>query len=42
MSATFNPIVSVVIPAYNAATFIETTLESVRAQTFTRYEVVVV
>jgi glycosyltransferase involved in cell wall biosynthesis len=42
MSATFNPIVSVVIPAYNAATFIETTLESVRTQTFTRYEIVVV
>ncbi|MBI4677692.1 MAG: glycosyltransferase family 2 protein [Elusimicrobia bacterium] len=36
------PRVSVVIPAYNAASFIETTLDSIRAQTFTDYEVVVV
>jgi glycosyltransferase involved in cell wall biosynthesis len=35
------PLVSVVIPAYNAAAFIEKTLDSVRAQTFTDYEVIV-
>lgn len=36
------PRVSVVIPAYNSAPFIAETLESVFAQTFTAYEVVVV
>jgi glycosyltransferase involved in cell wall biosynthesis len=36
------PRVSVVIPAYNAAPFIADTLESVFAQTFTDYEVIVV
>lgn len=35
------PRVSVVIPAYNAAPFIEKTLDSVRAQTFCDYEIVV-
>src|SRR5687768_17409195 len=34
--------VSVVIPAYNAADFIERTLESVRAQTYRSYEDVVI
>ena len=34
--------VSVVIPAYNAAEFIQATLNSVRAQTFTNYEIIVV
>lgn len=36
------PAVSIVIPAYNAAPFIEKTLESVRAQTFSDYEIIVV
>jgi len=36
------PLVSVVIPAYNAAPYIGSTLESVFAQTFTDYEVLVV
>ncbi|MCX5788618.1 MAG: glycosyltransferase family A protein [Elusimicrobia bacterium] len=36
------PLVSVVIPAYNAAAFIEKTLDTVRAQTFKDYEVIVV
>lgn len=35
------PLVSVVIPAWNAERFIEKTLDSVKAQTFTDYEVVV-
>lgn len=34
--------VSVVIPAWNAAAFIEKTLDTVKAQTFTDYEVIVV
>ncbi len=36
------PAVSVVIPAYNAATYIAETLDSVFAQTFSDYEVIVV
>ena len=36
------PRVSVIIPAYNIASFIVETLESVFAQTFTNYEVIVV
>lgn len=36
------PAVSVVIPAYNAAQFLEKTLDSVRAQTFSSYEIVIV
>jgi glycosyltransferase involved in cell wall biosynthesis len=36
------PAVSVIVPAYNAAPYIGETLESVFAQTFTDYEVVVV
>jgi teichuronic acid biosynthesis glycosyltransferase TuaG len=36
------PRVSVVIPAYNAAAFIEATLETVASQTFKDYEVVVI
>ncbi|MCX5783023.1 MAG: glycosyltransferase, partial [Elusimicrobia bacterium] len=36
------PLISVVIPAYNSANFISKTLDSVRAQTFNDYEVVVV
>jgi len=37
-----SPAVSVVIPAYNVAPFIRETLDSVFAQTFTNYEVIVV
>ena len=36
------PAVSIVIPAFNSASFIADTLESVFAQTFTDYEVIVV
>lgn len=42
MTDSADPKVSIVIPAYNAAAFIERTLASVKAQTFTDYEVVVV
>lgn len=37
-----SPLVSIIIPAYNVATFIGETLESVFAQTFTNYEVIVI
>ncbi len=36
------PVVSVVIPAYNVAPYISETLDSIFAQTFARYEVIVV
>lgn len=36
------PLFSVVIPAYNAAAFIEATLDSVRKQTFLEFEIIVV
>ena len=36
------PLVSIVIPAYNVAAFIGETLDSVFAQTFTDFEVIVV
>jgi glycosyltransferase involved in cell wall biosynthesis len=36
------PTVSIIIPAYNVARFIDETLKSVFAQTFTNYEVIVV
>lgn len=36
------PFISVVIPAYNAEKYIEETLDSVRAQTFSDYEILVV
>ena len=36
------PLVSVIIPAYNAAEFIGETLDSIFAQTFARYEVIVI
>lgn len=41
-SAPLSPLISIVIPAYNVAPFIEETLKSVFAQTFTDYEVIVV
>src|SRR3954470_23864164 len=37
-----NPLVSVIIPAYNASTFIGETLDSVFGQTFTDFEVILV
>src|SRR5678815_330847 len=36
------PAVTVVIPAYNSARYIKQTLDSIKAQTFTDYEVIVV
>ena len=39
---TENPVVSVIIPAYNAAEFMGQTLDSIFAQTFTRIEVIVI
>lgn len=39
---TEQPLVSVIIPAYNAAEFMGETLDSVFAQTFTRFEVIVI
>lgn len=41
MSPSAGPLFSVVIPAYNAAGFMEKTLDSVRAQTCRDYEIVV-
>jgi glycosyltransferase involved in cell wall biosynthesis len=35
-------LVSVIIPAYNAAAFIEETIQSIRAQSYTNWEVIVV
>src|SRR5215469_4227081 len=40
--ADFSPLVSVIIPAYNASRFIRKTLESVFAQTYSNFEVIVV
>lgn len=42
MDQTGNPLVSVIIPAYDVAEFIGEALDSVFAQTFTDYEVIVV
>jgi glycosyltransferase involved in cell wall biosynthesis len=39
---TENPLVSVIIPAYNAAEFMGETLDSIFAQTFTNHEVIVI
>jgi glycosyltransferase involved in cell wall biosynthesis len=41
-SAEANPLVSIIIPAYKVAPFIRETLDSVFAQTFTNFEVIVI
>lgn len=42
MSAKRNPTVSVIVPVYNSATTVEETLDSLLAQTFTDFEVLVI
>ncbi len=42
MKDTDSPLVSIIIPAFNAARFIRATLESVQAQTYTNWEALVV
>ena len=42
ISSNINPAVTIVIPAYNAACYIGQALDSIKAQTFTNYEVIVV
>jgi glycosyltransferase involved in cell wall biosynthesis len=42
MDVKVNPLVSVIIPAYNVAEFIGEALDSVLAQTFTDYEIIVI
>ena len=37
-----NPKVSIIIPTYNASTYIEETLESIFNQTFCDYEIIVI
>src|SRR5260370_18914565 len=37
-----SPLVSVIVPAYRAATYIAETLDSILAQSFTSYEIIVV
>jgi len=41
-SAAKSPLVSVIVPAWNAGQTIAETLDSVRAQTFSDYEVIIV
>ena len=36
------PLVTVVLPAYNHASYVVDAIESVRAQTFTRWELIVI
>ena len=40
--ATKSPVVSVVMPVYNVQDYIETAVESVLTQTFTRFELIVI
>ena len=41
-SSTNHPFFSVIIPAYNAGSFIEFTLQSVYNQSFTNFEIIII
>lgn len=42
MNSNFNPLVSIIIPAYNSEKFIEQAIKSVQNQTYSNFEVIVI